>query len=104
MDGIRITAINDAALENKQKIEKLQESHDVRKTDQYEEQAKNAKKDIQVEVQEESLAISTLKYAYNNTTGDLVVKITNPDGSIGQYPTDSMMKLKSLLKEEFVNK
>jgi uncharacterized FlaG/YvyC family protein len=104
MDIQKINAIDNAAVDHKQKIEKLQESHDIRHIDQYEEEAKNAKDDQQIESQEAAVAMNTLKYAYNSTTGDLVMKITNADGSIGQYPTDSMMKLKALLKEEFITK
>jgi hypothetical protein len=104
MDGLKITAIDNATVAHKQKIEKLQESHDIRKLDQYEEQSNNAKQEKQIKAQEESVAVSTLQYAYNQATDDLIIKIRNPDGSIGQYPTESMIKLKALLKEDFINK
>ncbi len=104
MDIQKIGQIDNAAVEHKQKIEKLQESHDIRKIDQYEEDAQNAKEDLQIEAQEEDyVEMTTLRYGFNEATGDLVMKITNADGTVGQYPTDSMMKLKALLKESFVN-
>ena len=102
MDGIAISNITTAATEHSQKIEKLQASHDVRRLDKYEGQAKNAREDRQIESQEEAVAMDTLQYAYNSTTDDLVIKIIRADGTVGQYPTESMMKLKELLKEDFI--
>ena len=101
MDIQRISVIDNAAVDHSKKIEKLQESHNTREVETDKESLK-LKEDRQVIAQENELAFSTMRYGYNSASADLVVKITNADGSVGQYPTDSMMKLKALLKEEFV--
>ncbi len=102
MDIAKINTIDRAAQNHDIKIEKLNESHDIRQIDQYE-QNEEPKKDKQVLAQEEEVVLNTIKFGYNRTTNDFIVKVIMPDGTIGQYPTEDMIKLKEMLKDSMPN-
>jgi hypothetical protein len=102
MDIKQVGQIDKAAVDHSKKIEKLQESHNIRRMDEYNEDNKNANQDRQIEAQEEKIAINTVEFGYNYKTDDLIIKIMKPDGTQDQYPTEDMLKLKTILKESFI--
>ena len=96
MDIPKINTIDREAAEYTRKTERLEETTDIRKVDSYNESEEKSK-DEQVEAQVEEMVLNTIKYGYNRATNDFVIKVIKPNGEIGQYPTEDMMRLKEAL-------
>lgn len=103
MDIHKVTVLGTTPIDQASQVERVTNTQAVRPIDELDrtDQTKNKKA---LEETQKSMDIQThkMEYGYNVTTDDLVIKITKADGTEGQYPTETMMKLKALLKEEFL--
>lgn len=97
MDIPKINTIDREAAEYTRKTERLEQTTNATKVNEYDE-SEAKQQDKQVEQQQEELVLNTIKFGYNRSTNDFIIRVIKPNGEIGQYPTEDMLTLKDALK------
>jgi hypothetical protein len=93
MDLGRIAQIDNAKVENIQKVQKVQESDEKQKVDPNEQHKRALDKQSE---QHTEVVLDNVSFGFNKETNDFFIKVKR--GNVeNKYPTDDMMKLKAAL-------
>lgn len=92
MDLGRIAQIDNAKVENIQKVQKVQESDEKQKVDPNEQH----KSVLNKQIEPKEVILDNVSFGFNKETNDFFIKVKR--GNVeNKYPTDDMMKLKAAL-------
>ncbi len=93
----RIAGIDNAKLNNIEKVEKVNETSEKSKLIQDEEYKKTL--GSKQEIQANEVILDNVRFGYNKNSKDFFVKITKGDAEY-KYPTEDMMKVKAYILQQ----
>ncbi|MGA1932536.1 flagellin [Arcobacter sp. YIC-464] len=93
----RVAEIDNAKLNNIEKVEKINETSEKSKLIQDEEYKKAL--GSKQEVQTNEVILDNVKFGYNKNSKDFFVKITKGEAEY-KYPTEDMMKVKAYILQQ----
>jgi hypothetical protein len=93
----RVAEIDNAKLNNSEKVQKISEVNDKNKVIQDDEYKKSAGNQDSSEKNE--VILDNIRFGYNKNSRDFFVKVTRGDAEY-KYPTEDMMKVKAFILQE----
>lgn len=93
----RVAEIDNAKLNNSEKVKKVSEVNDKNKVIQDDEYKKSAGNQDSSEKNE--VILDNIRFGYNKNSRDFFVKVTRGDAEY-KYPTEDMMKVKAFILQE----
>ena len=93
----RVAEIDNAKLNNSEKVKKISEVNDKNKVIQDDEYKKSAGNQDSSEKNE--VILDNIRFGYNKNSRDFFVKVTRGDAEY-KYPTEDMMKVKAFILQE----
>ncbi|MDD3008746.1 MAG: flagellin [Arcobacter sp.] len=93
----RVAEIDNAKLNNSEKVQKISEVNDKNKVIQDDEYKKSAGNQDSGEKNE--VILDNIRFGYNKNSRDFFVKVTRGDAEY-KYPTEDMMKVKAFILQE----
>ena len=96
----RVAEIDNAKLNNSEKVKKVSEVNDKNKVIQDDEYKKSVGNQDSSEKNE--VILDNIRFGYNKNSRDFFVKVTRGDAEY-KYPTEDMMKVKAYVLQELEN-
>ncbi|MGE3299715.1 MAG: flagellin [Arcobacter sp.] len=93
----RVAEIDNAKLNNSEKVQKISEVNDKNKVIQDDEYTKSVGNQDSSEKNE--VILDNIRFGYNKNSRDFFVKVTRGDAEY-KYPTEDMMKVKAFILQE----
>ncbi|MBD3829528.1 MAG: flagellin [Arcobacter sp.] len=93
----RVAEIDNAKLNNSEKVKKVSEVNDKNKVIQDDEYKKSVGNQDSGEKNE--VILDNIRFGYNKNSRDFFVKVTRGDAEY-KYPTEDMMKVKAFILQE----
>lgn len=93
----RVAEIDNAKLNNSEKVKKVSEINDKNKVIQDDEYKKSVGNQDSSEKNE--VILDNIRFGYNKNSRDFFVKVTRGDAEY-KYPTEDMMKVKAFILQE----
>ncbi|MDY3204138.1 MAG: flagellin [Arcobacter sp.] len=93
----RVAEIDNAKLNNSEKLQKISEVNDKNKVIQDDEYKKSVGNQDSGEKNE--VILDNIRFGYNKNSKDFFVKVTRGDAEY-KYPTEDMMKVKAFILQE----
>ena len=93
----RVAEIDNAKLNNSEKVQKISEVNDKNKVIQDDEYKKSVGNQDSSEKNE--VILDNIRFGYNKNSRDFFVKVTRGDAEY-KYPTEDMMKVKAYILQE----
>lgn len=93
----RVVEIDNAKLNNSEKVKKVSEVNDKNKVIQDDEYKKSVGNQDSSEKNE--VILDNIRFGYNKNSRDFFVKVTRGDAEY-KYPTEDMMKVKAFILQE----
>ena len=93
----RVAEIDNAKLNNSEKVQKISEVNDKNKVIQDDEYKKSVGNQDSSEKNE--VILDNIRFGYNKNSKDFFVKVTRGDAEY-KYPTEDMMKVKAFILQE----
>ncbi|AXX95986.1 flagellin [Arcobacter ellisii] len=93
----RVAEIDNAKLNNSEKVKKVSEVNDKNKVIQDDEYKKSVGNQDSSEKNE--VILDNIRFGYNKNSRDFFVKVTRGDAEY-KYPTEDMMKVKAFILQE----
>lgn len=93
----RVAEIDNAKLNNSEKLQKISEVNDKNKVIQDDEYKKSVGNQDSGEKNE--VILDNIRFGYNKNSRDFFVKVTRGDAEY-KYPTEDMMKVKAFILQE----
>lgn len=93
----RVAEIDNAKLNNSEKVKKISEVNDKNKVIQDDEYKKSVGNQDSSEKNE--VILDNIRFGYNKNSRDFFVKVTRGDAEY-KYPTEDMMKVKAFILQE----
>ena len=93
----RVAEIDNAKLNNSEKVQKISEVNDKNKVIQDDEYKKSVGNQDSSEKNE--VILDNIRFGYNKNSRDFFVKVTRGDAEY-KYPTEDMMKVKAFILQE----
>lgn len=93
----RVAEIDNAKLNNSEKVQKISEVNDKNKVIQDDEYKKSVGNQDSGEKNE--VILDNIRFGYNKNSRDFFVKVTRGDAEY-KYPTEDMMKVKAFILQE----